>query len=95
MKRSSAAAIIIVYLFLTLIMENYHNHPVTQGETDDCPAYILGLNFISETPVDFCASLEYLFFGNDFLEEYQRPFSSQRTSLHFDHRAPPQNNSIY
>lgn len=90
MQRFISVGIITVYLFLSIVMGNIHNHPISQGESNDCPAYVIGLSFNSATPADFCASLEYQPSSVEILPQDQITLSAQSESSFFDNRAPPQ-----
>ncbi len=51
MKKLAAVVLIGLLLSVTVVGSNYHNHPLTNRETPDCPAYIISLFVQSNVPV--------------------------------------------
>ena len=51
--------VIFSYLFLAATFVNSHDHPISEGEKDSCPVYIISHSFYSDTA-----------FNNTFLNEY-------------------------
>jgi hypothetical protein len=88
-KRIIVFNLIAVLLFLTSVEVLAHNHPLSQGENNSCPAYVLSntanleLNVVPVEPVHSEPFFEILQLQNDTLQ----------TQVHFScfsHRAPPQ-----
>jgi len=89
MRKTVSIALVGFYLLLTTVAVNHHNHPLSQGENDHCPAYILGLSVNADQTPDALATLPAAlhFFGN--LTPENDLAVSQLSFFYISQRAPP------
>ena len=84
--------VIISYLFLAATFVNAHNHPVSEGKNDNCPAYIIGHSFNSDTAFNNTFLIEYTPGQIEYLQIIKDVFPNHITYLPINNRAPPLSN---
>lgn len=94
MIRRISIILIICYLFLAATFVNSHNHPINEGEKDDCPAYIIGYSFNSDSAFNNLYIIEYAPGKIEYLQISKEKYTHHITYLSINNRAPPHPNQI-
>ena len=95
MNRRISIIIIISYLFLAATFVNSHNHPISEGKSDNCPAYIISHSFNSDTAFNNTFLIEYSPGQIEYLQIIEDIFPIHITYLPINNRAPPLSSPIY
>ena len=87
--------VIISYLFLAATYVNSHNHPISEGKNDNCPAYIISHSFNSDTAFNNTFLIEYAPGQIEYLQIIKDDSSYHIICLSINNRAPPLSTQIY
>jgi len=94
MIRRVSIILIICYIFLTATFVNFHNHPISEGEEDSCPVYIISHSFNSDTAFNNTFLIEYSPEQIEYLQNIKDIFPCHITYFSIKNRAPPLSNQI-
>lgn len=95
MIRRVSIIVIICYLFLDATFVNAHNHPISEGNKDSCPAYILSHSFNSDTAFNNTFLIEYSPEKIEYLQIIKENYTCHIIYLSINNRAPPLPNQIW
>ena len=94
MVRQTSIILIIGYLFISATFVNAHNHPIAEGENDNCPVYIISYSFNSDTAFNNAFVIDYAPEQTEYLQITKNESSYHIVCLSINNRAPPLSNQI-
>ena len=95
MVRQTSIILIICYLFISATFVNAHNHPIAEGENDNCPAYIISHSFNSDSAFSNIFLNKYVPEQIEYLQIIKDDSSYHIICLSINNRAPPLSNQIW
>jgi hypothetical protein len=94
MNKSVSIILIFCYLFLAATFVNAHNHPISEGEKDSCPVYIISHSFNNDTDFNNTFLIEYAPEKIEYLQIIKENYTCHIIYLSINNRAPPLPNQI-
>jgi len=95
MNKQAAIILVICYLFLSITFVNAHNHPISEGESDHCPVYIISHSFYSDSATNNIILIEYVPKQNEYLIITNDDISCHIIYSSINTRAPPFSDQIW
>jgi hypothetical protein len=89
MIRQASIILIICYLSLTATLANSHNHSISEGENDNCPAYIISHSFNCDNAFNNTILIQYVPEQIEYLKILKDIFPKHIKYLSINNRAPP------